>query len=254
MRLILNVWRQRSAAETGAFARYQVEGLTPDMSFLEMLDLLNDRLAREGGEPITFDSDCREGVCGACGFMIDGVAHGPLARTTVCQLHLRTFRDGDELWLEPWRAAAFPVTRDLMVDRSPLDAIIEAGGYISANTGSAVDANAIQIPKTAADADMDAAACIGCGACVAACPNASASLFTAAKVVHLGRLPQGQPERGTRAVTMVERADAEGFGGCSNVGQCQEVCPKGIRIDAIARLNRDYLAAALQLGLVRSSC
>ena len=245
MKLTLNVWRQRSATEPGAFVRYDVGDGLPDMSFLEMLDGLNERIAREGGEPIAFESDCREGICGACGFMINGVAHGPRARTAICQLHLRSFRDGDELWLEPWRARAFPVVRDLVVDRGALDRIIAAGGYITAPTGSAPEANATRIAKRDADAAMDAAACIGCGACVAACPNASASLFTAAKVAHLGHLPQGQPERASRALRMVGQADREGFGGCSNAGACEAVCPKGIRASSIARLNRDYLGAVL---------
>jgi len=245
MKLILHVWRQRSPSEAGAFQRHEVDDLSPELSFLEMLDLLNERLTSQGGEPIAFDSDCREGICGACGFMIDGVAHGPRPGTTVCQLHLRSFRDGDELWLEPWRAHAFPLVRDLMVDRGALDRIIAAGGYITARTGSAPEANGTPVAKRDAEAAMDAAACIGCGACVAACPNASASLFTAAKVVHLGRLPQGQAERRSRVLGMVDRAQHEGFGGCTNVGDCQAVCPKGIRMESIARLNRDYLRAAL---------
>jgi succinate dehydrogenase / fumarate reductase iron-sulfur subunit len=245
MKLILQVWRQRSASEPGAFVRYDVDGGSPDMSFLDLLDVLNERIAREGGEPIAFESDCREGICGACGFMINGVAHGPRARTTVCQLHLRSFRDGAELWLEPWRAHAFPVVRDLIVDRGALDRIIAAGGYITAPTGGAPEANATRIAKRDADAAMDAAACIGCGACVAACPNASASLFTAAKVAHLAHLPQGQPERASRALRMVGQADREGFGGCSNVAACEAVCPKGIRASSIAPLNRDYLRAQL---------
>jgi succinate dehydrogenase / fumarate reductase iron-sulfur subunit len=243
MRLSLHVWRQRSAAEAGRFERYDVADLSPDMSFLEMLDVLNERLAREGGEPVAFESDCREGICGACGFMIDGVAHGPQARTTVCQLHLRHVRDGQELWLEPWRARAFPIVRDLVVDRSALDRIIAAGGYITAPTGSAPEASAVPVAKPAAEAAMDAAACIGCGACVAACPNASASLFTAAKIAHLGHLPQGQAERASRARSLIAAADREGFGGCSTAGACEVVCPKGIRLSTIARLNRDYLAA-----------
>jgi len=245
VKLILNVWRQGAPSEPGRFERYPVDGLSPDLSFLEMLDILNERLTLEGRAPIAFDSDCREGICGACGFMINGVAHGPRPETTVCQLHLRSFRDGDELWLEPWRAHAFPLVRDLMVDRGALDRIIAAGGYISAPTGSAPEANGARVAKADADAAMDAATCIGCGACVAACPNASASLFTAAKVVHLGRLPQGQPERGARALGMVDQAQREGFGGCTNIGACEAVCPKGIRMESIARLNRDYLRAAI---------
>jgi len=245
VKLILHVWRQRSPSQPGSFERHDADGLSPDMSFLEMLDVLNERLASRGKEPIAFDSDCREGICGACGFMINGVAHGPRPATTVCQLHLRSFTDGDQLWLEPWRARAFPLVRDLMVDRGALDRVIAAGGYISAPTGSAPEANAIPVAKPDAEAAMDAAACIGCGACVAACPNASASLFTAAKVVHLGRLPQGQPERRSRVLGMVDQGQREGFGGCTNVGECQAVCPKGIRMESIARLNRDYLRAAL---------
>jgi len=245
MKLVLHVWRQRGPSERGSFERHQVEDVAPELSFLEMLDVLNERLASRGAQPIAFDSDCREGICGACGFMINGVAHGPGAATTVCQLHLRSFRDGDELWLEPWRARTFPLVRDLIVDRGALDRVIAAGGYITAPTGSAPEANGLPVAKSEAEAAMDAATCIGCGACVAACPNASASLFTAAKLVHLGRLPQGQPERGARALGMVAQAQREGFGGCTNVGECQAVCPKGIRMESIARLNRDYLRAAL---------
>jgi succinate dehydrogenase / fumarate reductase iron-sulfur subunit len=245
MNLSLHVWRQRSAAEPGGFVRYDVSEASPDMSFLEMLDVLNERIAREGGEPIAFESDCREGICGACGFMINGVAHGPRARTTVCQLHLRSLSDGDDLWLEPWRAGAFPFVRDLIVDRSALDRLVAAGGYITAPTGSAPEANATPVAKPDADAAMDAAACIGCGACVAACPNASASLFVAAKIAHLGHLPQGQAERSSRALRLVDQADHEGFGGCSNAGACEAVCPKGIRASSIARMNRDYLGAGL---------
>jgi len=248
MKLILNVWRQRSPSERGSFERHEVDDLSPELSFLEMLDVLNERLTSRGREPIAFDSDCREGICGACGFMINGVAHGPRPSTTVCQLHLRSFRDGDELWLEPWRARAFPLLRDLMVDRSALDRVIAAGGYITAPTGSAPEANGTPIAKGQAEAAMDAAACIGCGACVAACPNASVSLFTAAKVVHLGQLPQGQAERRSRVLGMVDQAQREGFGSCTNVGACQEVCPKGIRMESIAWLNRDYLRAVLGSG------
>ncbi|HVX94073.1 MAG TPA: succinate dehydrogenase/fumarate reductase iron-sulfur subunit [Polyangia bacterium] len=245
MNLTLHVWRQRAADAPGAFVRYEVASAAPEMSFLEMLDALNERLAREGGDPIAFDSDCREGICGACGFVINGVAHGPQAGGTVCQLHLRSFRDGEELWLEPWRARAFPIVRDLVVDRGALDRIIAAGGYVTAPTGSAPEANAVPVAKPDADAAMDAAACIGCGACVAACPNASASLFTAAKVAHLAHLPQGQPERRARAIGLVAQAEREGFGGCSNVGACEAVCPKGIRASTISLLNRDHLLAVL---------
>jgi succinate dehydrogenase / fumarate reductase iron-sulfur subunit len=224
--------------------RYQAGDISPDMSFLEMLDVVNERLMETGEAPIAFDHDCREGICGSCSLMIDGVAHGPHAGTATCQLHMRSFADGDEIRIEPWRARAFPVVKDLVVDRSALDRIIGAGGYISAPTGCAVDGNAILIPKHDVDTAMDAAQCIGCGACVAACPNGSASLFTAAKITHLGLLPQGQPERLQRARRMVERMDSEGFGGCTLYGECQEACPKQISIDTITRMNRDYLRAA----------
>ena len=243
MNLTLNIWRQATPDARGGFVRYAIGDLTPDMSFLEMLDTLNQRLALEGQAPVAFDSDCREGICGTCGFMIDGVAHGPRAATTVCQLHLRSFRDGAELWLEPFRARAFPVLRDLVIDRGALDRIIAAGGYVSAPTGCAPEAGLTRVAKPDADRAMDAAACIGCGACVAACPQASAALFTAAKVAHLGLLPQGQPERDTRAAAMVARMDAEGFGSCSHIGECAAVCPKQISIDLIPRLNRDLLRA-----------
>ena len=213
------------------------------MSFLEMLDVLNEDLIASGGDPVAFEHDCREGICGSCGFMIDGQAHGPKAGTTVCQLHMRHFKDGDRLTLEPWRAKAFPVLRDLIVDRAAFDRIIASGGYVSVNTGSAPDANAIPIRKEDSDRAMDAAQCIGCGACVAACPNASASLFTAAKIAHLGLLPQGQPERNRRALHMVMRMGEEGFGGCTNMQECEAVCPKRISIENIARMNRDYLKA-----------
>ena len=213
------------------------------MSFLEMLDVVNEQLTATGGDPIAFDHDCREGICGSCGMMINGVAHGPIKLTTACQLHMRSFKDGDEIWIEPWRAKAFPVIKDLIVDRGALDRIIQAGGFISAATGGAPDGNASPIAKSTADEAMDAAACIGCGACVAACPNASASLFTAAKVSHLGLLPQGQPERSRRALQMVEQMDLELFGSCTLFGECQEACPKGISIDSIARMNRDFLLA-----------
>src|SRR6187402_3491660 len=211
------------------------------MSFLEMLDVLNEQLISKGQEPVAFDHDCREGICGACGFVINGVAHGPRRGTTVCQLHMRSFKDNDELFLEPWRAAAFPVLKDLIVNRSSFDRIIGAGGYISVPTGSTTDGNAILVPKPESDMAMSAAACIGCGACVAACPNASASLFTGAKISHLGLLPQGQPERHSRALNMVAQAKEEGFGNCTNIGECEAVCPKGIQLENIARMNRDYL-------------
>ena len=245
MNLVLKVWRQKSREVTGAFARYQVPDASPDMSFLELLDLINERLISSREEPIAFDHDCREGICGSCGMMINGVAHGPMRATATCQLHLRHFRDGEEIVVEPWRAAAFPVIKDLVVDRAALDRVIAAGGFITAQTGSAPDGNAILLPKRAADEAMDAAACIGCGACVAACPNGSASLFTAAKIAHLGLLPQGQPERSRRALAMVAQMDREGFGNCSWHGECQEACPKSISIDTIARMNRDWLAASI---------
>ncbi|NUQ11145.1 MAG: succinate dehydrogenase/fumarate reductase iron-sulfur subunit [Gemmatimonadaceae bacterium] len=245
MRLTLNVWRQKGKDDAGGFVKYDVPDVSEHMSFLEMLDVLNQRLILKGEAPVAFDHDCREGICGMCGFMINGQAHGPLRGTTVCQLHMRHYKDGDELWLEPWRAAAFPVVRDLAVDRSAFDKIVAAGGYVSVSTGSAPDGNAIPVPKEIADRAMDAAACIGCGACVASCPNASASLFTGAKIAHLGFLPQGQPERERRALAMVAQMDLEQFGGCTLFGECQDACPKGISIDVIARMNRDYWLSAL---------
>ncbi len=248
MNLTLQVWRQASPQTGGRFERYEASDVTPDMSFLEMLDMVNEQLIVAGREPIAFDNDCREGICGMCSLMINGVAHGPMKATATCQLHMRSFRDGQEILIEPFRAGAFPVLKDLCVDRSALDRIIEAGGFISARTGSAPDGNAIPVPKADADRAMDAAACIGCGACVAACPNGSASLFTAAKVSHLGLLPQGQAERQRRVVRMVEQMDAEGFGGCTFFGECMEACPKEISIDFISRMNRDYLRSALTAG------
>lgn len=245
MKLTLRIWRQSGPREKGGLVTYQMGDVSPDMSFLEMLDVLNERLVPKGERPIAFDHDCREGICGSCGLMIGGVAHGPLKLTTTCQLFLRNFRDGDTIIVEPFRARAFPIIQDLVVDRSPLDRIIQAGGFISARTGSAPDGNAIPIGKDRADRAMDAAACIGCGACVAACPNASAMLFTAAKISHLGFLPQGQPERHQRALRMVHTMQAQGFGHCSNHGECEAVCPKGISLDFIARLNRDFLKASL---------
>jgi succinate dehydrogenase / fumarate reductase iron-sulfur subunit len=228
--------------------RYEAHDISADMSFLEMLDVLNERLMEQGEAPIAFDHDCREGICGSCSLMINGVAHGPNRGTATCQLHMRSFRDGDEIRVEPWRARAFPVVKDLVVDRGAFDRIIAAGGYITAPTGSARDANAILIPKPDVDTAMDAAQCIACGACVAACPNGSASLFTAAKITHLGLLPQGQPERYQRAARMVRRMDLEGFGSCTLYGECQEACPKEISIDTITRMNRDYLRASLTAG------
>jgi succinate dehydrogenase / fumarate reductase iron-sulfur subunit len=248
MHLTLHVWRQPGPRDAGRFVTYQATDVSPDMSFLEMLDVVNEGLILKGEEPIAFDHDCREGICGACGMVINGRPHGPRERTTACQLHMRSFRDGDVLWLEPWRARAFPVVKDLIVDRSAFDRIIAAGGFISAPIGSAPDANAIPIRKESADLAMDAAACIGCGACVAACPNASAMLFTAAKVSHLALLPQGRPERQVRALAMVARMDAEGFGGCTNHQECEAACPKGISTDFIGRLNREYLGASLGRG------
>jgi succinate dehydrogenase / fumarate reductase, iron-sulfur subunit len=244
MDLRLRVWRQAGPAERGRLVDYDAPGISPDMSFLEMLDVVNERLTEKGEEPIAFDHDCREGICGSCSLMINGAAHGPMKGTATCQLHMRSFEDGDVINVEPWRAKAFPVIRDLVVDRTALDRIIQAGGFITAATGGAQDANAILVPKISADASMDAAACIGCGACVAACPNASASLFTAAKISHLGHLPQGQPERYRRVLSMVEQMELEDFGGCTLYGECQEACPKEISIDTITRMNRDYLKAS----------
>ena len=245
MKLTLNVWRQKTTASAGRFVTYEATDISPDMSFLEMLDVVNERLIARGEDPIAFDHDCREGICGTCGMVINGAAHGPRQRTTACQLHMRSFRDGQTITIEPWRAAAFPVLRDLIVDRRALDRIIQAGGFISVNTGSAPDGNAIPVPKENAERAMDAAACIGCGACVAACPNASAMLFTAAKITHLGLLPQGQAERQERVLGMIAAMDAAGFGACTNHAECEAACPKGIPIETIARMNRDYLRAAI---------
>ncbi|WP_152187891.1 succinate dehydrogenase/fumarate reductase iron-sulfur subunit [Georgenia satyanarayanai] len=246
MRITLKVWRQANAATRGRMVDYRLDDVSEDMSFLEMLDVLNEQLIGQGEEPVAFDHDCREGICGMCGLMIDGVAHGPEV-TTVCQLHMRSFKDGDTITVEPWRADPFPVIKDLVVDRSAFDRIIQAGGFISANTGAAPDAHATPVPKADADAAFEAAACISCGACVAACPNGSSMLFTAAKVTHLGKLPQGQPERLGRVVSMVAQQDAEGFGGCTNIGECASVCPKGIPLDTINQLNFD-LRTALRHG------
>lgn len=243
--LTLKVWRQKNRETPGKFVTYDAPGISTDMSFLEMLDVVNENLSLKGEEPIAFDHDCREGICGSCGVTINGAPHGPRDRTTVCQLHMRSFKDGETLEIEPWRAAAFPVVKDLMVDRSSFDRIIQAGGYVSVRTGNAPDGNAIPIAKDAADLAMDAAACIGCGACVAACPNASAMLFTAAKVAHLNLLPQGRPERDRRVVGMVEAQDHEGFGSCSNHANCEASCPKAISILNISRLNRDYIKASI---------
>jgi len=247
MNLTLRIWRQSGPSTPGRFVDYQAPGISRDASFLEMLDVVNERLIETGETPIAFDHDCREGICGTCGLMINGVAHGPDPGTATCQLHMRHFQDGDLITIEPWRARAFPVIKDLVVDRSALDRIIQAGGFVSANTGSAPDGNAIPIPKDSVEQAMDAAQCIGCGACVAACPNGSASLFTAAKITHLGLLPQGQPERDRRALGMVLQMDAEGFGGCTLFGECQDACPKQIGIETISRMNRDYLRGMLTL-------
>lgn len=245
MKLTLHVWRQPAPNAPGKLERYEARDVSPDMSFLEMLDIVNEGLVESGRPPIAFDHDCREGICGSCGMMINGVAHGPMNGTATCQLHMRSFEDGAEVYIEPWRSRAFPVIKDLVVNRGALDRIIAAGGFISVPTGSAQDANNLPIPKEAVEDAMDAAACIGCGACVAACPNGSASLFTAAKISHLGLLPQGQPERYRRAARMVAQMDAEGFGHCTLYGECQDACPKEISIDTIARMNRDFIAATL---------
>jgi len=246
MRIHLRVWRQAGPNAPGKLEIYTADPVSPDLSFLEMLDVVNEDLIKKGEEPIAFDSDCREGICGACGFMIDGRPHGPEPCTTVCQLHMRHFKDGDTITLEPWRAKAFPVIRDLVVDRSAFDRIIQAGGYTSVNVGGAPDANAIPIARASAEDAFDAAQCIGCGACVASCKNASAALFTSAKISHLAQLPQGQVERFSRVLTMVDRMDAEGFGSCSNEGECEAVCPKGISLRNIATMNRDYWKAILK--------
>ena len=243
MNLELHVWRQAAPDADGSFFTYQATDISPDMSFLEMLDVVNEGLVAHGSEPIAFDHDCREGICGSCGMMINGIAHGPMKATATCQLHMRHFKDGDVVWIEPWRARAFPVVKDLVVNRGALDRIVAAGGFISVNTGSAPEANSLPVGKQDADDAMDAAACIGCGACIAACPNGSASLFTAAKISHLGLLPHGQPERNRRALRMVAQMDVEGFGHCTLFGECQEACPKEISIDTIARMNRDFLRA-----------
>ena len=246
MNLTLRVWRQKDAADPGRFVEYQAKDVSVDMSFLEMLDIVNEELIRRGEDPIAFDHDCREGICGTCGMVINGVAHGPLAATTTCQLHMRFFKDGDQITIEPWRARSFPVIKDLVVDRSAFDRIIQAGGYISVSTGGTPDGNAIPIPKPISDRAMDAAACIGCGACVAACKNASAMLFVAAKASHLNLLPQGEVEKDRRVVKMVKAMDDEGFGNCTVIGSCEAVCPKEISLDFISKMNRDYLKALLR--------
>jgi succinate dehydrogenase / fumarate reductase iron-sulfur subunit len=248
MNLTLHIWRQKDAKSEGRMVQYEAPDISEDMSFLEMLDVVNERLIERGEEPVAFDHDCREGICGMCGLMINGIAHGPQRATTACQLHMRHFRDGDTIYIEPWRAQAFPIVRDLVVDRSAFDRIVQAGGFISVATGTAPEANTVPVPKDNADLAMDAAACIGCGACVAACPNASAMLFTAAKASHLNLLPQGQPERNQRVLNMVAAMDSEGFGGCTNIGECSAVCPKEISMDFIARLNRDLLKATVSGG------
>jgi succinate dehydrogenase / fumarate reductase iron-sulfur subunit len=245
VKLKLRIWRQAGPSVAGKLVTYDADHVSPDMSFLEMLDVVNDGLTRKGEDAIAFDSDCREGICGMCSLVVNGVPHGPDRGTTVCQLHMRRFKDGDTVTVEPWRAKAFPVVKDLVVDRSAFDRVIAAGGYVSVNCGGAQDANAILIPKEVSDLAMDSAACIGCGACVAACKNASAHLFVSAKVSHLGLLPQGQVERSTRVVAMIEQADREGFGSCSNEGECEAVCPKEIPISNIARMTREYVRAAL---------
>ncbi|MEY2399043.1 MAG: succinate dehydrogenase / fumarate reductase, iron-sulfur subunit [Actinomycetota bacterium] len=246
MNLILHVWRQASADAEGAMKTYPANDISDDMSFLEMLDVVNEGLIKNGEDPIAFDHDCREGICGMCGLVINGIAHGPERATTTCQLHMRHFSDGQDVWIEPWRARAFPVLKDLVVDRSAFDRIVAAGGYISVNTGAAPEAHSVPVAKGDADAAFEAAACIQCGACVAACPNASAMLFTAAKITHLGLLPQGQPERNSRVIAMVDAMEQEGFGSCTNIGECSAACPKEIPMDTIAFMNGDLLAATVR--------
>ena len=252
MNLTLRVWRQAGPTAPGRMVEYQATDISPEASFLEMMDVVNEGLTLRGEEPIAFDHDCREGICGMCSMMINGVAHGPNRGTATCQLHMRSFADGAVIYVEPWRVRAFPVVKDLCVDRSALDRIVAAGGFITAATGGAQDANAVLVAKADADLAMDSAACIGCGACAAACPNGSASLFTGAKISHLGHLPQGQPERHRRALAMVEQHDAEGFGGCTLHGECQLACPKEISIDTISRMHRDFLVGALTASEERS--
>jgi len=243
VKITLRVWRQKNSQTKGSMVSYQLDDVSPDMSFLEMLDVLNEKLTIDGEDPIAFDSDCREGICGMCGLVINGLAHGPEARTTTCQLQMRSFKDGDVIEVEPWRAQPFTVLKDLVVDRGAFDRIIQAGGYITAPTGTAPEAHATPVAKSDADRAFDAATCIGCGACVAACPNGSASLFLGAKITHLGTLPQGQPERDARALNMLHQHDEEGFGGCTQIGECTAVCPVGIPLDMISQLNEDVLGA-----------
>ena len=248
MKLTLKIWRQPNAQSPGKFEQHQMDGISPDMSFLEMLDMLNERLIGEGKAPVAFDHDCREGICGMCSLVINGLAHGPDRGVAVCQLHMRSFKDGDAITIEPWRARAFPVIKDLVVDRSAFDRVIQAGGYVSVHTGAAPEANTLSVPKDAAEESMDAAACIGCGACVAACPNASAMLFVAAKVAHLEELPQGKVEHEQRLRRMVKAMDDQGFGNCTNHYECMAACPKQIHVKFIARMNRGFLAPWLKRG------
>lgn len=250
MTIHLRIWRQEGPEKKGKLVNYTVNNVSPDMSFLELLDFLNEDLLAKGEEPVEFDSDCREGICGSCGCVVDGVAHGPEPATALCQLHMRHYKDGDTIVVEPWRARAFPIVRDLVVDRSAFDRIITAGGYISVNAGQAPDAGAIPVPRPNAEEAMDAAACIGCGACVAACPNAAAALFTSAKISQLALLPQGHPERETRVMRMVDQMDLEGFGNCSNHAECEAVCPKEISISNIARMRREYVKALFKKGAI----
>ena len=245
MNLKLKVWRQKNSSSKGNFETFEVKDISSEMSFLEMFDVLNERLVSEGKEPIAFDHDCREGICGSCSMYVNGNAHGPWKKNTVCQLHMRAFKDGETIVVEPWRSGAFPVIKDLVVDRSAFDRIIQAGGYVSVNTGNAVDANALPIEKQKADESFYAASCIGCGACVAACPNGAAMLFMSAKVSQLALLPQGEPERKTRVLNMVSQMDKEGFGNCTNIYECEAVCPKGISVSNIARMNREYFSAGV---------
>ncbi len=249
MKLTLHVWRQKNRTAPGKTVAYPLDGVSPDMSFLEMLDVLNEQLTKGGDEPVAFDQDCREGICGSCAMMINGQAHGPERATTACQLHMRSFADGADITIEPWRAKAFPVVRDLCTDRSAFDRIIQAGGYVGVNTGGAPDGNALPVPKVKQEVAMDAAECIGCGACVAACPNASAMLFTAAKVSHLANMPQGQAERHERVAAMVAAHDREGFGHCTNINECEAACPKEISVEHIAQLNRDYIGSTLSTAV-----